>query len=211
MATPYEFVVNHLRTHLPSARIEPAIDPDERRRHDLLAHVYHSGINGRFGDDFTTFNLKYPGGYPFYYPLQLSFPGQRPLAVSIAPGFDYLQRFTRPDTDSRALLAHYGYWRIETSVDPATDDFWILMLCLPTGGSQYLVLPTPQLKQMLGRTHNPEKFSLFLAKAGFCFAAQPLAAANRLAVLQNPSLLDGAENSDLKMDYFLNNWSQLCG
>ena len=77
------------------------------------------------GNDFATFSLQYPGGYPFYYPLELTCSGQRPLKIRIAPGFDFLQRFTRPDAEVRKYLGHYGYWRIEESVDPDEEDFWI--------------------------------------------------------------------------------------
>ena len=208
MATPYEFVANQLRAHLPGASAEPLIDSDEPRR-DLMTRLYRSGDNGEFGVDYSTFNMQYPGGYPFYYPMQLTQPGQRPLTVCIAPGFDYIQRFTRPEAEIRNYLAHYAYWRIESSVDPATADFWILMLGLKGGASQYLILPTRMLKQLLSRAYDPEKFSLLLAKSGFCFAAQPLSTANRLAVLKDPSLLDTVENRDLKMDFYLNNWLQL--
>ena len=208
MATPYEFVANQLRTHLPGARVEPCIDSDEPRR-DRTARLYRSGNDGEFGDDYATLKLQYPGGYPFYYPLQLTQPGQRPLIVCIAPGFDYIQRFTRPDAEIRDYLAHYAYWRIEAGVNPETTDFWILMLRLKGDASQYLILPTGKLKLLLRKAYDPEKFSLLLAKSGLCFAAQPLSTANRLAVLKNPSLLDTVENKDLKMDSYLNNWSQL--
>ena len=208
MATPFEFVANQLRAHLPGARVEPCIDSDEPRR-DRTARLYRSGNDGEFGDDYATLKLQYPGGYPFYYPLQLTQPGQRPLIVCIAPGFDYIQRFTRPDAEIRDHLTHYAYWRIEAGVDPETTDFWILMLRLKGDASQYLILPAGKLKPLLSRAYDPEKFSLLLAKSGFCFAAQPLSTANRLAVLKNPSLLDTVENRDLKMDFYLNNWQQL--
>ena len=208
MATPYEFVANQLRAHLPGASVEPLIDSDEPRR-DLATRLYRSGENGEFAADYSTFTLRYPGGYPFYYPLQLTQPARRPITACIAPGFEYIQRFTRPDAEIRDYLAHYAYWRIEASVDPNTTDFWILMLGLKGGPSQYLILPTRTLKELLSRAYDPEKFSLLLAKSGFCFAAQPLSTANRLAVLKNPSLLDTIENQDLKMDSYLNNWSQL--
>ena len=208
MATPFEFVANQLRAHLPGARVEPCIDSDGPRR-DRTARLYRSGNDGEFGDDYATLKLQYPGGYPFYYPLQLTQPGQRPLIVCIAPGFDYIQRFTRPDAEIRDHLTHYAYWRIEAGVDPETTDFWILMLRLKGDASQYLILPAGKLKPLLSRAYDPEKFSLLLAKSGFCFAAQPLSTANRLAVLKNPSLLDTVENRDLKMDFYLNNWQQL--
>ena len=78
MATPYEFVANQLRAHLPGASVEPLIDSDEPRR-DLATRLYRSGDNGEFGDDYSSFTLRYPGGYPFYYPLHLTSPGQHPL------------------------------------------------------------------------------------------------------------------------------------
>lgn len=209
MATPYEFVANQLRAHLPGARLEPFIDTDEPRPRDRTARLYRSGGNGEFGEDYSTFNLQYPGGYPFYYPLQLTQPGQRPLTVCIAPGFDYLQRFTRPGSEIHDYLAHYAYWRIEERVNPETTDFWILMFCRKGGASQYLILPIGRLKGLLDRAHDPEKFSLFLAKSGCCFAAQPLSAGNRLAVLKSPSLLDAPENTGLRMDSYLNNWRLL--
>lgn len=209
MATPFEFVANQLRTHLPDASVEPFIDTNEPRRRDRTALLYRSGNNGEFRDDCANLKLQYPGGYPFYYPLQLTQPGQQPLTIRIAPGFDYIQRFTRPDAEIRDYLAHYGYWRIETSVDPETTDFWILLLRLKGEASQYLVLPTSKLELLLNRAHNSEKFSLLIAKSGFCFAAQPLSAAIRLAVLKSSALLDTAHNRDLKMDFYLNNWQQL--
>ena len=209
MATPYEFVANQLRNHLPGASVEPFIDTDATARLDRIFDLYRSGGNGEFGNDYSSLNLQYPGGYPYYYPLLLTQPGQQPLRVSIAAGLDYIQRFTRPDGEIREYIAHYGYWRIEESVDPDTADFWILMLHLPGDTSQYLILPTSKLKHLLSQAHDPEKFSLLLAKSGLCFAAQPLSTANRLAVLKNPMLLETAENSDLKMAYYLNNWHQL--
>ena len=208
MATPYEFVVRQVRAHLPGARVAPLIDSDEPRR-DRTTRLYQSGDNGEFGEDYSTIELRYPGGYPFYYPLQLTLPGQRPLSVCIAPGADYIQRFTRPDAEIRDYLAYYAYWRIEAWVNPAATDFWILMLGLKEGASHYLILPTRTLKELLSRAHDPEKFSLLRSKSGFCFAAQPLSTANRLAVLKNPSLLDTDENRDLNMDSYLNNWHQL--
>lgn len=209
MATPYEFVANQLRTHLPSASVEPSFDSEATSRRDRILGLYRSGGNGDFGEDYSTFNLQYPGGYSFYYPLLLTQPGHRTLRVRIAPGSDSMHQFTRPDAEIREHLAHYGYWRVEEHVDPEEADFWILILRLNGDASQYLILPTSKLKPLLSQAHNPEKFSLFLAKSGFCFAAQPLSTANRLAVLKSPSLLDAAEYTDLKMDTYLNNWQQL--
>lgn len=120
-----------------------------------------------------------------------------------------MERFTRPDIEIREHLTHYGYWRIEEHVDPEAADFWILMLRLNDDASRYLILPTSKLKCLLSQAHDPEKFSLFLVKSGFCFAAQPLSTANRLAVLKSPSLLDAAEYADLKMDTYLDHWQQL--
>lgn len=210
MATPYEFVVSQLRAHFPGARIKPFTDTAETYPSRLVSRLYHSGNNGELGNDYASFNVKYPGGYPFYYPLQLTHPGQQPLTLRIAPGYDCMHRLTRPDAEIRDYLAHYGTWRIEEKIDPATTDFWILMLGLANEASQYLILPSSMLKTILGRTHNPEKFSLLLARSGFCFAAQPLPTACHLGVLKNPSLLDTAANEELKMDGYLNNWNQLC-
>src|SRR4051812_28460547 len=102
MATPYEFVAHQLRLHLPGARVEPFIDASDTSRRDSIARLYGDEID----NDDTTFNLSYPGGYPFYYPLQVTPPGsQRPLLIRIAPSFDYLQRFTRPGAEIREYLA----------------------------------------------------------------------------------------------------------
>ena len=209
MATPYEFVANQLHTRFPNASVEPFIDTDGTYPPHLAARLYRSGENDEFGDNYAAYNVAYPGGYQFYYPMQLTHPGQRPLTVNIAYGRDYIERFTRPDAEIRDHLAHYGYWRIEDAVDPETTDFWIMMLGLPKGAAQYLILPSSRLKTILSRTHNPERFSLLLAKSGFCFAGQPLSTANCLAVPKKPSLLDTPDNADLKMDDYLNNWSQL--
>ena len=209
MATPFEFVAHQLRTHLPDARVEPIIETDGSSRRDQLLGLYRSGVDGEFGTDYSALKLHFPGGYPFYYPLRLTQPGHRTLKVRVAVGADFIERFTRPHAEVREHLALYGYWRIEEPVDPDEDDFWILILRLKDDAPQYLILPTSKLKRLLSRAHDPEKFSLFLAKSGFCFAAQPLSTAGRLAVLQNPSLLDATENTDLKMNGYFNNWQQL--
>ena len=209
MATPFEFVAHQLRTHLPDAHVEPLVDTDGTSRRDQLLRLYRSGADGEFGADYSEFMQHFPGGYPFYYPLRLTQSGHRTLKVRVAAGADFIERFTRPDAEVREHLAHYGYWRIEEPVDPDEDDFWVLILRLKDDVPQYLILPTSKLKRLLSRAHDPEKFSLLLAKSGFCFAAQPLSTANRLAVLKNPFLLDTVEYSDLKMDSYLNNWSQL--
>ena len=72
-----------------------------------------------------------------------------------------------------------------------------------------MIRPTAKRARLRSRAHNPEKFSLLMARAGVCFAGQPLITANRLAVLQDASLPDAAENAKLKMDARLNNWHQL--
>ena len=197
MATPYEIVARELRTQLPTTHLAP--DPT------MPAHLYHSAPEV----DYSLMHQSYPGGYPFYYPAQLTMPGRPPLNLHIATGTEAINAFTRPGGEVRQRLAHYGYWRIESQPNPAITDFWLLLLRLPDQEPQHLVLPTAKLARLLSRAHNPEKFSLLMAKAGFCFAGQPLTAANRLAVLQNASLLDTSENADLKMDAHLNNWSQL--
>lgn len=208
MATPYEFVANELLIQLPHARLTPLLAPTDASRRSQVERHYYSGIEGEPGNDCTRYSLHYPGGYPTYYPSQLTQPGCEPVAVRIALGVDALQTFTRPDSEIRQYLAQYGYWRIETNVTPATADFWLLLL--PTEkATQYLILPTSKLHALLNRSHNPEKFSLLLAKDAFCFAAQPLTSASRLAILQNPSLLDTAEYRDLRLDGYLNNWQLL--
>ena len=197
MATPYEIVARELRTQLPTARLAP--DPTMPER------LYHSDPEV----DYSLTHQSYPGGYPFYYPAQLTMPGRPPLTLHIATGSEAIKAFTRPGSELRHRLAHYGYWRIESQPNPAITDFWLLLLRLPDQEPQHLVLPTAKLARLLSRAHNPEKFSLLMARAGFCFAGQPLTAANRLAVLQDASLLDTPDNADLKMDAHLNNWSQL--
>ena len=195
MATPYEIVARQLRTQLPTAHFAPGPT--------MPAHLYHSAPEV----DYSLTHQSYPGGYPFYCPAQLTMPGRPPLTLHIATGSEAIKAFTRPGSELRHRLAHYGYWRIESLPDPATTAFWLLLL--PNQEPRYLILPTAKLAQLLSRTHNPEKFSLLMARAGFCFAGQPLTAANRLAVLQDASLLDTPDNADLKMDAHLNNWSQL--
>ena len=195
MATPYEILARELRTQLPTAHFAP--DPT------MPAHLYHSAPEV----DYSLTHQSYPGGYPFYYPAHLARPGRPPLTLHIATGSEAIKAFTRPGSELRHRLAHYGYWRIESLPNPATTDFWLLLL--QKQEPRYLILPTAKLAQLLSRTHNPEKFSLLMARAGFCFAGQPLTAANRLAVLQDASLLDTPDNADLKMDAHLNNWSQL--
>ena len=197
MATPYEFVARELRTQLPTARLAP--DPTMPER------LYHSDPEV----DYALMHQSFPGGYPFYYPAQLTLPGRPILNLHIATGSESINAFTRPDGELRHHLAHYGYWRIESQPNPASADFWLLLLRLPDSAPQFLILPTARLARVLSRAYDPEKFSLLMAKAGFCFAGQPLTAANRLAVLQKPSLLDTPENADLKMDAPLNNWNQL--
>ena len=197
MATPYEILARELRTQLPTAHFAP--DPT------MPAHLYHSAPEV----DYSLTHQSYPGGYPFCYPAQLTMPGRPPLNLHIATGSEAIKAFTRPGSELRHRLAHYGYWRIESLPDPATTAFWLLLLLLPDQKPRYLILPTAKLAQLLSRTHDHEKFSLLMARAGFCFAGQPLTAANRLAVLQDASLLDTPDNADLKMDAHLNNWSQL--
>ena len=112
MATPFEFVARELQLRYPDATVEPAIDGAETPRRDLAERIYRSGENGAFGDDYSTVNLRMYNGYPYYYPMHLTHPGQRPLKVRIAPGFNCIQRFTRPrHRNSRSseplwLLAH---------------------------------------------------------------------------------------------------------
>ena len=197
MATPYEIVARELRTRFPTAHLTP--DPT------MPEQLYHSGPQV----DYSLINQSYPGGYPFYYPAHLARPGRPPLTLHIATGSEAIKAFTRPGSELRHRLTHYGYWRIESLPDPATTAFWLLLLLLPDQEPRYLILPTAKLAQLLSRTHDHEKFSLLMARAGFCFAGQPLTAANRLAVLQDASLLDTPDNADLKMDAHLNNWSQL--
>ena len=197
MATPYEFVAREVHTQLPTARLAP--DPN------MPARLYHSASDV----DYSLMHQSYPGGYPFYYPAQLTLPGRSPLNLHIATGSESINAFTRPDGELRQLLAHYGYWRIESQPNPAITDFWLLLLRLPDSAPQSLILPTAKLARLLSRAHDPEKFSLLMARAGFCFAGQPLTTANRLAVLQDAALLDTPENVDLKMDAHLNNWNQL--
>lgn len=193
MATPYEIVARELRTRLPTAQLTPSATAPQ--------HLYHSAPPVNYS------RLHQP--YPFYYPVHLTRPGRPPLTLRIATGFEGINAFTRPGSDLHQRLAHYGYWRVESRPNPTTTDFWLLLLLLPTQEHNYLILPTTKLVRLLSRTHNPEKFSLLMARDGVCFAGQPLATANRLAVLQDASLLDTPENADLKMDAHLNNWSQL--
>ncbi len=209
MATPFEFFVNELRRHIPLATAAPVRDSGQLPRFKAAHYFTPAAGAGTAQPDYARLHQVFPGGYPYYYPLQLTQPGQRPLRLCIATGADFLSVFTPPESALRPLLEAYGYWRIETVVEPQTTDFWALLLRLPNLPAQFLLLPTAKLKQMLDRAHNPEKFSLFAAKAGFAFAAQPLYAARRLAIVQNPDLLDSAENRDLRMDEYLNNWQQL--
>ncbi|NVO29671.1 hypothetical protein [Hymenobacter lapidiphilus] len=208
MATPYEFVANQLLTHFPGASVEPDCEIAVGHRPDFVARTYYSERKEE-GVDYNSISLAYPGGYPFYYPLLLVQPGHQPLRIRIAAGDDSIDKFTRPDSEIREYLAHYGYWRIEEHVDSETEDLWVLMLRSGTATPQYLVLPTPKLKQLLNQAPNPEKFSLFIAKAGFCFAAQPLSTANRLALLKDPSSLNTQEYAELNMTPFFNNWQQI--
>ena len=171
MATPYEIVARELLTRLPTALLTP--DPT------MPEHFYHSGPQA----DYSLIHQSYPGGYPFYYPAHLTWPGRPPLTLRIATGAEAIRAFTRPGSELRHHLAHYGYWRIESLPNPATTDFWLLLL--PKQEPRYLILPTAKLARLLSRAHNPEKFSLLMAKAGFSFAGKPLTAANRLAVFPN--------------------------
>ncbi len=197
MATPYEIVARELRTRLPGTHLAP--DPSQRER------WYHSGPP----IDYALLHRTCPGGYEFYYPAHLTRPGHPPLTLHIATGSEAVGAFTRPGSELRQRLAHYGYWRIECPPDPTTTDFWLLLLLLPDQALKCLLLPAAKLAKLLARAHDPEKFSLLVAKAGFSFASQPLTAANRLAVLQDAALLDTPERDDLKMDAHLDNWSQL--
>lgn len=209
MATPFEFFVNQLRNRIPLATAAPVIDTEQLPRFKAAHYFTPDDDAGATQPDYARLHQVFPGGYPYYYPLQLTQPGHRPLHLCIATGADFLSVFTPPESALRSLLDTYGYWRIETVVKPQTTDFWVLLLRSPNLPVQFLLLPTPKLKQVLDRTHNPEKFSLFVAKAGFAFAAQPLYAARRLAIIQTPDLLNSVENRDLRMDDYLNNWQQL--
>lgn len=206
MATPYEFIARQLQRQFPGGVVAPLTEESERPRADWVERVYRSGTGEGFSPDYTRLSLSYPGGYPYYYPLHVTLPHQRPLVLRVASGAEALSAFTRADSEVRACLARYGYWRIEAAVDPATTDFWILMLPRPDGFPQHLILPTAKLRQLLDRAHNPEKFSLFLAKDGLAFAAQPLPAAQRLALLREPELLATEAFHELDMSRYLNNW-----
>ena len=206
MATPYEFVARALRTHLPAARLAPAPTGRLAGHPDQVAQLYHGPAEE--AADFSRLTLAYPNGYPTYYPAHLTLPGRPPLTLRIAAGTDALLTFTRPDTELRQRLAHYGYWRIEEPVRPADTDYWLLLLPVAGQPPHCLVLPAARLRALLTRAHNPEKFSLLLARAGFSFAGQPLTAANRLAVLQNPALLATPEYAALDMQPYLDNWQQ---
>ena len=197
MATPYEIVARELRTRLPTALL--TLDPTRPEQ------LYYSGPQV----DYSLIHQSCPGGYPFYYPAHLTRPGRPLLTFHIAIGSEAIKAFTRPGSELRHHLVHYGYWRIECLPNFTTTTFWLLLLRLPDQELKYLILPTTKLARLLSRAHNPEKFSLLMARADFCFAGQYLTAANRLAVLQDASLLDTPENADLKMDAHLNNWNQL--
>lgn len=206
MATPYEFIAHQLKSKFTAATIEPFTEENEWPHPRWTERVYQSGSGDGFAPDYTKLSVSYPGGYPCYYPLQVTLPNQRPLVLQVARGADFRAAFTRADSEARSLLACYGYWRIEAAVDPATTDFWILMLRPQHPSPQYLILPTTKLQQLLNRTHNPEKFSLFLGKNGLAFAAQPLHTAERLNLLREPVLMATDEFRDLDMHSYLNNW-----
>lgn len=209
MATPYEFIAHQLQRQLPNAAVSPFPEGDGYTRADVAQRLYRSGAGNDFPPDYTKMSMSYPGGYPFYYPLLLTRPHQRPLVLRVANGAEALAAFTRPESAARALLAHYGYWRIEAAVSPATADFWVLRLPRRDDFPLHLILPSARLRQLLDRAHNPEKFSLFLTKSGQAFAAQPLPAADRLALLRDPARLAADAYRDLDMRAFLDNWQQL--
>lgn len=188
MQSPFDIFTQELRSHFPEATVAPYVRPGQRPpRPDQLA-----------GEHLTD-----------YFPLLVTQPGGRSLVVNVETTGDYLKYFSREGSAIRNLLAHHGYWRIESSVNPKYTHFWILMLFLKDLPVQYLILPTERLKRVLDRTHNREKFSLFLTKSGRAFAAQPLSTAKRLAVLNDLTLLNTEEHQDLILDSFLNNWHQL--